>query len=162
MAIHLDDEEKGILKYLGRRDEDSVTLNDITRYLDDMGYGGFSKREAENMLDHLIEAGYIRSRTEKIQNTRQQVFYLSRVPLAGGKAKQKRLQGRGIIHDTSSLIRKLLGSVFLLMGLGLFAYEGPKLTGAVIGVHTGGFFVGGLFIFIALVLFFFNPKKNKK
>jgi hypothetical protein len=160
MAISLYDEEKGILKYLPKDSEEAVTLKDITKYLTNMGYSNLGAREAENMVDHLIDAGYVRSRTEGRGDKREARFYLSKVPFVGGKAKQKKLQGRGIVHDTSRLIKRIFGGIFLLIGLGLALYEGSNLTGAVIGIHTSGFLIGALFVFVGLAFFFVKPKKK--
>lgn len=160
MGVSLDDEEKGILKYLGNYDE-AVGLESIKRYLNNQGYGGFTSIELIEKLDNLANVGYVRSKTEGKGDKREEKFYLSRVPL-GGKFKRRSLQGRGIVHDTSNLVKRIFGCVFLLMGIGLLAYEAPNLTGAVIGVSTSGFLVGWLFILIALMFFFIKPKKSKK
>lgn len=163
MGVSLDDEEKGILKYLGRKYEEEATIDDLTKYLSDLGYGRFSKREFIDKMDHLIDLGYVRSRTEGKGKDRQEIFYLSKLALGlwGGVAKKRNLQGRGPQHDISRLFRRMMGALFLAMGLGLFAYEGPRLTGAVIGTHIQGFLTGALFIFFGLALLFIKPKKSR-
>lgn len=161
MAVSLDDEEKGILKYLGKGYEESINLENIQKYLGDKEYGNFNKRKVAEMLDHLIDTGYIRSRTEGKEDKREEKFYLTK-GIGAGVRKRMQLQGRGFFYDSSRLVKRLTGVVFLLMGIGLFIYQSPNLTGAVIGTPTNDFLVGGLFIFIALVLFFIKPKKIKK
>jgi hypothetical protein len=106
----------------------------------------------------------VRSKTEGKGDNREEKFYLSKLfgGLEGGLRKRRSLQGRGILHDTSKLIKRLLGSVFLLMGVGLFVYESPNVTGAVIGNSTTDFIVGGVFILLALGLFFIKSKKSNK
>lgn len=161
MGVSLDDKEKGILRYLGKGYDESIDLESIQNYLGDKEYGDFSKKEVIGMLDHLMDTGYVRSKTEGKGDRREEKFYLSQSPL-GGKFKKMNLQGRGIIHDTSTLVKRLFGMIFLLAGLGLFLYESPNLTGAVIGPSTNGFLVGVLFIFVGLAFFFVKSKKNEK
>jgi len=128
--VNLDGEEKGILRYLGK-EEESVGFTDITRYLARRGYEETNNRAITEKLDHLIEVGYVRSKTEGKGNKREEKFYLAR-RIGGGGRKRKQLQGRGIIYDTSKLVQRLFGSVFLLIGFGFIIYEGLQMTGAFI------------------------------
>lgn len=76
MGVSLDDEEKGILKYLGKYDE-AVGLENIKRYLNNQGYGGFTSIELTDKLDYLVDVGYVRSKTEGKGDKREERFYLT-------------------------------------------------------------------------------------
>ncbi|MCX6750820.1 MAG: hypothetical protein NTZ83_05155 [Candidatus Pacearchaeota archaeon] len=159
--IELSDEEKGIVRYLGKRGEKIITLDDIQKYLDSQQYKDndekFNIKEVRGMMNHLHDVGYSSSKTVQRGNDRKEAYYLA----PAGRFRKRLSQNRGLEQDVMSWLRRVTGSVFLLMGLGLFAYEGPKLTGAVIGVHTSGFLVGALFVFVGLAFFFVKPKKKK-
>ena len=129
--VSLDDEEKGILRYLSIDPDEAASRNDITKYLSSSGYNPVSPQDLKDKLDNLMDYGYIRAKTEKSGRSRIEKFYLSKA-LLGGKSKQKKLQGRGgIIQDTSKLVKRLFGSIFLLFGLGFFIYD-SVITGAII------------------------------
>ncbi len=127
----LDTEEKGILRYLGNKEEEVLNLDSITKYLKKHGYEDLNLKAAREKLDHLIDVGYVRSKTEGKGDNREENFYLAR-RLGGGGRERKRLQGRGIIYDTSKLIKRLVGSAFLLIGFGFIIYESLQMTGAFI------------------------------
>lgn len=136
MSVRLDDEEKGILRYLGRGYSESLDLNDITNHLNDLGYSKVSKKEVLDKLGNLMDYGYVRSKAEEKGPVKNYRFYLAR-GIGGGGRRSKSLQGRGLIHDTSSLIKRLFGSVFLLFGLGVLIVSGSGTTGAVISSGDG-------------------------
>lgn len=149
--VVLDKEEKGILRYLGKEDEGSVPLKDITNYLSSKGYN-LPLPDVEDKLDHLIDVGYVRSRTEGKGSNRVEKFYLSNLAagLLGGVGKKRSLQGRGIKHDLKGLLKRAFGSIFLVFGVGLFLYD-ATLTGAVIS-SSGGLSSGlvlPVFLFVA-------------
>lgn len=133
---NLDKKEKGIVKYLGTNYDESLSLNDITQYLKDVGYEDTTRKNVLEKIDNLIDLGYVRSRTKGKGDNREEKFYLSK-SLLGGRFKRRGLQGRGFLHDTSSLIERLFGSVFVLFGLGVLIYEGLNITGAVISNGEG-------------------------
>ena len=128
--IKLDNEEKGIVRYLSV-EEEALDLDEIIDYLQDHGYEKLEKSGAMEKLDHLIDVGYVRSKTIGMGKDREEKFYLAK-KLGGGGRRRKQLQGRGIIYDTSKLIQRLTGSIFLLIGLGFLTYQSLRITGAVI------------------------------
>jgi hypothetical protein len=149
------------LKYLDNKSGSNITIEDITNYLKKQDYEELSKKELRGKLDNLIDLGYVRAKTEGKGDKREEIFYLSEY-LGSGLRKKRNLQGRGIFNDTSRLIKRLLGSFFFLIGIGLFLYEMPGLTGAVIGPSTSGFLVSVLFVFVGVATFFINSKKKKR
>jgi hypothetical protein len=165
MGINLKKEEKGILKYLGPRYEESFDLNDITKHLNKSQYIDpktskpivFSLNDTRGMLENLEETGYVCAKTSK----GEEKFYLAK-GLGAGVRKRMELQGRGFFYEPSRLIKRLFGVVSLLAGIGLFVYQSPNVTGAVIGTPTNDFIIGALFIFVGLVLFFIKTKKVEK
>ena len=135
--VSLDDEEKGILRYLSIDPDEAASRNDITKYLSSSGYNPVSPQDLKDKLDNLMDYGYIRAKTEKLGRSRVEKFYLSKA-LLGGKSKQKKLHGRGgIIQDTSKLVKRLFGSIFLLFGLGFFIHS-LNITGSSIS-SSGNF-----------------------
>jgi hypothetical protein len=165
MGVDLKREEKGILEYLGPEYEESFDLKDITKYLNNSHYIDpstkksvvFSLNDTREMLDHLKETGYVRAKTTK----GEQKFYLSK-GLGAGLRKRMEVQGRGFFYEPSRLIKRLFGVVALLAGIGLFVYQSPNLTGAVIGTPTNDFVIGALLIFAGLAFFFVRSKKDEK
>jgi hypothetical protein len=160
--------ENGIVRYLQPESENAIRLSDITKYLnkceylDDKGNKiTLSQDRTRTMLDHLTKYHHTRAITKGDGDDREEAFYLAKGLGAGARRKMK-LQGRGFFYEHSRLLRHLTGVVFLLMGIGLFLYETPNLTGAVIGPSTSGFLVGMLFIFVGLAFFFIKPKKSEK
>jgi hypothetical protein len=147
MGVSLDDEEKGILRYLGKGYDESIDLESIQEYLGDKEYGNFSKKEVIGMLDHLMDTGYVRSKTEGKGDKREEKFYLAK-GVGAGVRKRMKLQGRGFFYEPSRLIKRLTGAVFLLIGIGLFVYEGSNATGAVIGSSSG---VNPIFFFASIL-----------
>ncbi len=147
--ISLDSEEKGILRYLGNKKEESLNLHNIVEYLKTHGYSDLTVKDAREKMDYLIDLGYVRSKTTGKGENREEKFYLSRTPL-GGRYKQKQIQGRGIIYDTSKLIQRLFASVFLLIGFGFIIYSISGITGAVIssGQSMAPTFVFAFLLFI--------------
>jgi len=141
--VHLDDEEKGILKYLGRGYDEAVNLKNISHYLRDQGYNNTSLKDMRDDLDHLIKSGYIRSKTEGKGSNREEKFYLARF-IGGGEREKRKLQGRGVFRDLGKLIERLSGAFFLLFGLGVVIYGDLNVTGAAISNSAG---VGLTFIF---------------
>ena len=113
-------------------------------------------------MNHLIDYGYVRSKTEGKGKEREEKFYLSNI-LGGGSRKRRNLQGRGIINDTSRLIKRLTGSFFFLVGLGFIGYEIFTPTGAVISSGEG-FNLTSLFSFLLLIIggFLFKNSLGKK
>ena len=146
--VNLASEEKGILKYLGKGYDEAMDLDDITKYLESHGYSKLSDEAARERLDHLIDTGYVRSKTEGKGSQREEKFYLSKW-IGEGVRKQKYLQGRGIIQDTSKLIQRLFGSIFILIGFGFLLYQSLHMTGAFISSIQA---VAPTFVF-ALALF---------
>lgn len=169
MAIRLKNEEKGILSYLGESYKDSINLKDITKYLKAQEYDVDSIKDVREDLNHLIRVGYVRSKTEGKGDKREEKFYLSRTPL-GGKYKQKQVQGRELIHETSKLWQrifnpKLFGSLFLLFGFGFVAYDSLNVTGAVISsaeTFNPAFFLICLLLAVGIVLLTKSIKESKK
>lgn len=129
--IPLDDEEKGILRYLGNKEEEGLNLDNIVEYLKKHGYKDLDLKDAREKIDRLIDVGYMRSKTKGKGDDREENFYLAR-RLGGGSRKRKQLQGRGIIYDTSKLIQRIGGSAFLLIGFGFLVYQSLSITGAFI------------------------------
>lgn len=156
--ISLDSEEKRILSYLGGNYKESVGLGDIVEYLKDVGYEGVTRRNVLDKLDRLSDVGYVRSKTKGKGEHRDEKFYLSGAPLAG-KYARRGLQGRGVVHDTSKLIRRLFGSVFLFFGLGAVVYQGLNVTGAAVSSGSGGS-LSFVFAFALIVVGTFLLKKK--
>ncbi len=133
--VHLDDEAKGILRYLASNYKQSSGLPDIVEYLKDSGYDDVTRRSVTEDLDYLRDVGYVRSKTKGKGEDREEKFYLSRMPF-GGRFKRRGLQGRGVLHDASSLVKRLTGGFFFLFGFGVIIYEGLNFTGAVISTNN--------------------------
>lgn len=144
----MDDEEKGILKYLGKNYDEAEGLKNIVSYLKDQGYSNTSLSDVRDDLDHLIKSGYVRSKTDGKGANRNEKFYLARI-IGGGVRKRKELQGRGFFRDIAKLVERLSGFFFLFAGLIAVVYEGLNFTGAVISDGLG---VGLAFIFAFALL----------
>ncbi len=126
--VKLDREERGILRYLGNKEE-ALDLAEIMGYLKNSGYDITDKKETMEKIDHLIDVGYVRSETTGTGGDRKEQFYLA-TGLGGGRRRRKYLQGRGILYDTNRLVQRLTGSVFALVGFGFLVYQGIGMTGA--------------------------------
>jgi hypothetical protein len=166
MPIYLTEPELGILNCLGTKNQRLLKLKDITQYLNDSEYKNekgepISINYTREMLNKLTHYDYVRSKTIQEENTSEPRFYLAG-GTGGGVRRRMKVQGRGFFYEPSRLIRNLTGVVFLLAGIGLFLYESPSLTGAVIGTPTNDFIVGAVFIFVGLAFFFIKPKKGEK
>ena len=77
MTIPLDKKEKRILRYLEPGYDGALNLNDITSYLQSNAYPNISEKGVAKRLDHLIDVGYVRAKTEGRGNNRDERFYLS-------------------------------------------------------------------------------------
>lgn len=158
--IALNKNQRRILQYLSPRKERAVPAEEIGEYLIGNGYvSDFKIQDIEEGMDYLTDVGYVSSVIVGKGEEAVPKYYLSNTLLVGGKTKQKRLQGKGVVNNLEKIIRRIIGMIFLVSGIGLSFYEGGNMTGAIIGAHTSGFFVGVLFIFIAFILFVFNPEK---
>jgi hypothetical protein len=164
----LDDEQKGMLRFLGKK-EDAEEINDIRKYLSQGGYGSISEKVARDKLDELIDLGYVRSKTEGKPGNKTERFYLSKGVGAGRRARAT-LQGRNYVWgDLGSLIKRITGAALVLFGVGVFVYQTPSLSGAVISNANlkGGNFIlpisslilGGLLLFKSLKS---KPTKKKE
>jgi hypothetical protein len=152
--VSLDYEEKGILKYLNKSSDSDITIDDLADYLKNQDYGELSKKELRERLDHLIEKGYIRAKTEGRGEKREEVFSLTRY-IGSGVRQQRHLQGRGIINDTSRLVKRLFGSIFVLSLAASIFFLSPDFTGNIIGNTTAtwsnsSLISFGLFVFALL------------
>ena len=159
-SVPLSRKEKRILRYLSPKKEEASPAEEIGEYLINNGYvNDFKINDIEEEMDYLIDKGYVSSVLAREGREAIPKYYLSNTLLVGGKTKQKRLEGRGVVNNLEKIIRRIIGIIFLFSGIGLSFYEGLNLTGAVIGANTSGFLVGVLFIFIAFTLLVFDPKK---
>lgn len=127
-----DKEIDGIIRYLGKKDE-AVTFHQLEDYLGNHGYTELHGRELRKELDYLEDMGYVRSSTEGKGNEREERFYLAR-RLGGGGRLKRNLQNRFIPLDLSKLVKRIVGSFFLLIGIGFFAYSNWNMTGAVVSL----------------------------
>jgi hypothetical protein len=166
--INLDYEEKGILKYLGKGYEKAITLDEIKDYLKKVEHlegEDLSKKEIRSKLDHLIDVGYVRSKTEGTGEQRKEKFYLSNIlaGIEGGVGRKKGLQGRGPWHDLSRLVKRLFGFVFFLSIFASVSFLFPNVTGnTILGNITGNnssLMSFGFFVFALLCGFAFTKLK---
>lgn len=170
MGVKLDDEEKGIVRYLGTNYKESIKLDDIQDYLNDSQYLNednkiikFSKSDTRNLMNRLIDVGYVRSKTQEEKGKRVERFYLTNIAgVAGGISKRLGLQGRSPKHTVTSLIGRIFSSFFILSLAASFFFLYPAFTGNVIGKMSAGQseFLSFFLFLIALVFGFFAFKKK--
>jgi hypothetical protein len=149
----LNDEERGILKFLGGKGE-LESFDNIRNYLHKSGYGSLSERNARKELDQLIDLGYIRSRTVGSGTDREERFYLSRGIGAGRRAKST-LQGRDyVLGDIGQWVKRIFGKgyIFLVFGLGFLVYSGISSTGMVISSEGSPLDAGFVLSFMLMLI----------
>jgi hypothetical protein len=158
----LDESQKGMLKFLGNKKE-AENLEEIREYLHKEEYGSLSKKVTREKIQELIDIGYVRSRIEQVGKSREERFYLS-MGVGAGKRARATLQGRNYVWgDLPKLlgrIKKVTGAILVLFSIGIFVYQTPSLSGAVVSASDvkGGDFIlpfsslilGGLLLFKSL------------
>lgn len=155
----LDSTEKGIVRLLGSAEDDAVNLDELKTMLNKAGYEVENVSDLRQDLDHLIDVGYVRSKTYGKGSDREEKFRLTNY-VVGGTRRKIEEQGRGVIPSTAKMYKRWFGKVsgafFLLIGLGVFIYEGIGMTGAVISSServTPAFILGfALFVIGVTVL----------
>lgn len=130
----IDDLGKEILQKLRGRKEGGLTTREIRDAIEeDMG-GDYRVKgeEVRNQLGELIERGDVKAYTKKDGKVK---YYLSK-GIGSGYRSQKKLQGRDFFYNISKMYERILGSIFILFGLGFFIYQNSSMSGAVISNST--------------------------
>ena len=160
--VNLDQEEKGIVRYLGGKSQ-AINVSDIVEYLKDHGYGSLDKKQAIERLDHLMEVGYVRSKTIGKGKSREEKFYLSK-GIGGGGRRKREVQGRGPLYDIHKSLERFVGAIFVLGGLGFLMYQTIGMTGAFFSsaerVFPGFIFGFTLYVFGSFLLIHSFKKKK--
>lgn len=161
----LDPVEKGIVRLLGSKEEDAVSLHEIREMLKNSGYEVGEISQLREDLDHLIDSGYIRSRTYGKGKDREEKFRLTNY-VVGGERRKIEEQGRGVIPSATKMYKRWFGSIFVLIGLGFFIYDGLRMTGAIFSSGTqispGFIFAFALFVIGVFLLEGSFDKRNKE
>lgn len=161
----LDKEETGIVRLLDRDKENAVTLDELQEMLAKSGYRKVEIPDLREDIDHLIDLGYVSSRTYGGGKDRKEKFYLTHYLVGGGRRK-KAEQGRGLIPSATKMYKRWFGSIFMLAGLGFFIYDGLRMTGAIFSsvtqISPGFIFAFALFVIGVFLLEGSFDKDNKK
>lgn len=149
MVREVNDEQRGILKYLDTRNN-PLTKENIKAYLDKQGYNPSIKKVTDD-INHLIKLGYIATETERAGEDITERFYVTR-GIGGGRRAQRRVQGRGAGHYIGGLLKRILGSIFLLFGLGFLFYQDIITTGNVISESAAAFDIAFILSLVLMIL----------
>lgn len=160
----LDKTEKGIVRLLGSAEDDSVNMDELKTMLNKAGYDVKKVSDLREDLDHLIDAGYVRSKTYGKGAQREEKFRLTNY-VVGGTRRKIEEQGRGVIPSSTKMYKRWFGAGFMVLGLGLFIYEGLTMTGGAVGSQVKASFgaIIAFALFVAGLAILESPfKKHKK
>ena len=152
--------EKEILKSLKPGRSRSKSLKNIHEFLKEEHYPAEFEKIREG-LGKLIEYGAVRGMVEKTGRK----YFLSRAIGSGYRNQAMLLGKQNPFRDTYKLIKRVVGSIFLLVGF-VFLYQNLTITGAVVSEVVKNKSTPLIFslvsIFIGAFLLFLSGKKRFK
>ena len=151
--FHPSTKQERIIEYL--QPDNYTSLRDLATYL-----GATTNRDTlREELGPLIRRGYVESRTGTVRGTREPLYRLT--PLTG-RGLQKRVQGRGVIHQVTSAWERWFGGFFILISVIFLLWQQVIISGNVVGNETPidiAFFASLMLIILGGILLFKSLKK---
>jgi len=158
----LTETQKGILEILPKSKNSAIKIDEIKIYLKKAEGIDAEDTEIRQELKGLIKYGSVRANLEEDKG--EVKYFLSR-GIGSGYRNQRTLHGKfNPFRDIYKSYKRLFGTIFLVLGVGLVIYNGASVSGAVISLGKIGLKIMPIAIIsfvIGLVLFLTSYKKKK-